>query len=240
MDNKRTKKNSLIRTIFAVVQLLVLLSIIVGIPAYIWFFKKDIITDFNSLEEASSYLLENKSKSVLIYIGIEIIQIVVSVIPGQFFQFAAGYVFGFFQGLLYSTIGVILGTTISFYIGKLMGASAVRVLLGDITDEYLRKLNSRKAYNIVFLIYLIPGIPKDIVSYIAGISNMKAKTFIIVSLLGRVPGMAGSLIIGSLYYHGHYITMGIIVAVAIVFFLLGLIYRKKISSIIDNFYEKIS
>ncbi|MFR1723166.1 VTT domain-containing protein [Emergencia timonensis] len=104
---------------------------------------------------------------------------------------------------------------------------------------FIDSLNSKKAYTIVFLIYVIPGLPKDIVSYAAGVSEMKCKPFLILSLIGRIPGMAGSLLIGSLYMKQHYIGMGIIAVLAVVAFIICIIFRKRISKYLDKFYEKI-
>lgn len=106
------------------------------------------------------------------------LQIVISVIPGQFFNLAAGYLYTFFPALLFSIIGAFLGTLISFTLAKLLGSDFVHLFFGkEKTQEYVRKLNSKKAYTVVFFLYLIPGLPKDVVSYAAGVSDMKFKPF---------------------------------------------------------------
>ncbi len=97
----------------------------------------------------------------------------------------------------------------------------------------LETLNSKKAVELVFLI-LIPGVPKDLCNYVAGLSEMKLKPFLIVSLIGRSPGMMGSLLIGRQIYTGGYVSAAVIAAVAVVLFVLGLIFRKKITVFLDN------
>ena len=235
------KKEKKVKVILSIGKLLLLILIVVAIPIYIYFFKYDFIAQFKSFEDIVSFLKAYKTESIFIYIGVQVLQIVISIIPGQAFQFAAGYLYTFFPGLIYSWIGATIGTFISFYLAKLLGRSAIHLIFGEERMNYfLERLNSRKSFTIVFLIYLIPGLPKDMVSYAAGLSDMKFKTFLILSLVGRTPGMAGSLLIGSLYLTKHYVAMSIIGGVAVVLFVLCIIYRKKLTKYIDKFYDKIS
>lgn len=234
---RKAKKTKLI---LSVLKFTILIGIVIAVPLYFYFFQRDFIEGFRSFDDIITFLETYKTQSIFIYIAVQVMQIVISVIPGQAFQFAAGYLYTFFPGLLYSIIGATLGTLISFYLAKILGKDAIHLFFGEEKMTYfIDRLNSKRAYTIVFLIYLIPGLPKDIVSYAAGISEMKFKAFLILSLIGRTPGMAGSLLIGSLYMKQHYIGMAITAALAVIAFVLCLIYRKKISGYIDRFYEKI-
>lgn len=108
------------------------------------------------------------------------------------------------------------------------------------TLEYVEKLNSKKAYMAVFLIYLIPGIPKDVVSYAAGISEMKFKAFLILSVIGRLPGMMGSIMIGSMWHKQEYFGMIALCVLAVAAFVICIIFRKKINGLLDKIYNKIT
>ena len=89
---------------------------------------------------------------------------------------------------MFSLTGAFLGTLISFMLARWLGSDFVHLFFGkQKTQDYVKKLNSKRAYTIVFLIYLIPGIPKDIASYAAGVSEMKLKPFMLLSLIGRMP-----------------------------------------------------
>ena len=92
----------------------------------------------------------------------------------------------------------------------------------------------------MFFIYLIPGIPKDVVSYAAGVSEMKLKPFMLLSLVGRLPGMMGSIMIGSMWHKEEYIGMIILAVIAASAFILCIVFRKKINRFLDEIYEKIS
>ena len=107
-------------------------------------------------------------------------------------------------------------------------------------DNYLDHLNSQKGYTIVFLIYLIPGFPKDIVGYIGGLSNMNFKAFVLFSLLGRTPAMSISILVGTLYYSKNYTALAVVITVVIVITGICILKRKKISEYIERLYKKVS
>lgn len=238
-DNiKKAKKTKLI---LSILKLTFLFAIVVAVPLYMYFFKHDFLEQFTSFQDIISYLKVYKFESIFIYIGIQVLQIVISVIPGQAFQFAAGYLYGFLPGLAFSIIGAFLGTLISFYLARILGKDAVHLFVGEErTTYFVQRLNSKRAYAMVFLLYLIPGLPKDVVSYVAGISEMKFKAFIAFSMAGRIFGMAGSLLIGAFYFKEHYIGMGIMLAVAVIAFILCVIYRNKIHMQLDKFYDRVT
>ena len=78
------------------------------------------------------------------------------------------------------------------------------------------------------------------VSYAARVSDMNFKAFMAFSMMGRLFGMSGSLLIGAFYFKRHYIGMGIIAVIAVVAFVLCIIYRKKIDRFLDKFYDKVT
>lgn len=235
---KNMKKSKLVISILKFVLLLVIL---IGIPAYLLIYQKEALHSFKTIDDAVKFLRSYNTQSILVYLGLQIIQIVISVIPGQIFQFAAGCIWGFAIGLVLSLFGAFLGSTIAFYIARFLGKDALHLFFSEEKlDYFVDRLNSKKAYLIVFLIYLIPGLPKDIMSYAAGVSEMKYKPFMILSLIGRIPGMSGSLMIGALYYTHHYVIMWIIAVIALAIFIVCFIKREALKKYIDKFYDKIS
>ena len=233
-DNKR-------KVIISVLKILLLIAIVAGIPLYIYFFQGDWLKQFEGFDDVVAYLQRYKWESVPIYIGLQVLQIVISVIPGQVFQFAAGYLYSFFPALLFSICGAFIGTTLSFYLAKMLGRDFVHLFFGrEKTHEYVQKLNSKRAYMIVLILYLIPGLPKDVVSYAAGVSEMKFKPFILLSLTGRLPGMMGSIMIGSMWNKGEYFGMIALGVIAVAAFVLCIVFRKKINQFLDKAYDKIS
>lgn len=238
--NRKEKIRRRFKVFSAIAKLLVLLFILVGIPLYIYFFQYDLIERFSSLEAVEAFFEQYKTASILVYMGMQVLQIIICIIPGQALQFAAGYMFGFWMGYLWSFIGATVGTIITYYLAKLLGHDAMHMIFGEEKiKSLLKKLNTKKAMVIIFLFYLIPGVPKDICSYAAGISEMKLKPFLIVSLVGRTPGMMGSLLIGRQMGEGYYFSAIVIAVIAVALCILGVIFRKKITVLLDKAYGRL-
>ena len=234
MNRDRLKK------LIAIAKLVLLLIIIVAIPAYIFFFHRDIIQHFQSLDDVQALFLKYRHQSMLVYFGLQILQIVICILPGQTMQFAAGYLFHFWIGFALAISGAFIGTIIAYYLARILGRDAMHMIFGEEKiNDMLQKINSKKGVAIVFLIYLIPGIPKDLCTYAAGLSEMKLKPFLILSMLGRTPGMVGSLLMGQQVNIGGYFSAGIIAACFVVMFAVGILFRKQVTNFLDGLYVKL-
>lgn len=237
---KKEKLHKKIKLFSTVLKFGLLLFILVGLPLYIYFYQPQVIDNMSSLENVNAFFSQYKTQSIFVYIGAQIAQIVICVIPGQWLQFAAGYMYGFWMGFLFSLIGAALGSVITYYLAKLLGRDAMHMIFGEAKiNEFIHKLNSKKAIIVVFLIFLIPGVPKDLCNYAAGISEMKLKPFLIVSLVGRSPGMMGSLLIGRQIQAGDYTGAIIIAVIAVILCVLGVIMRKQLTKWLDAAYNRL-
>ena len=162
------------KKIIAILKLILLVLIVAGIPAFLYLKYGSGVFSKDTAYSVIDYLRQNRKIAFLLIIGLQIIQVVICVLPGQPIQFAASYMFGVARGYLFSIIGAVIGTTISFYLAKLLGSEAMHLFFGEEkVKEYQRRLNSGRGLLIAFLIYLIPGVPKDLVSYAAGISEIR-------------------------------------------------------------------
>ena len=238
---KKAEKENKRRVIISAAKIMVLLLIVIGIPLYIWFFHGDWIKSFENIDDVVAFLEKYETQSIFVYIGLQIVQIIISVIPGQVFQMAAGYIYGFWPALLFAMTGAVAGTAISFMLAKVLGRDFLHLFFGEERmTYYIERLNSKKMYAIVFFLYLIPGIPKDMVSYAAGVSEIKFKPFLIISALGRLPGMIGCLLMGYMIMEENYAGAIVIGFFAVVAFFVCIALRKKIQVLLDRFYEKIT
>ena len=221
-------------------KLIALAVIIIGIPLYIFLFHHELLEDVSNLRNVEQWLLQYKKESALVYIGVQVLQIIICIIPGQALQVAAGYLYGFWLAFLLSIIGAFLGSVAVFYIAQFLGQDAMHILFGKrkIT-EMLDKINSKKGMLIVFVIFLIPGIPKDLCTYAAGISNMHIKPFLILSLIARSPGMMCSIAIGKEVMRGNYHSAIIIAVIVVILFVIGILFRDKVIQFFDKAYDKL-
>ena len=232
-DYSRKKK------IAAIIKFVLLLIVIAGIPAFLYLKYGSEIFSKDSADRLVAYLMANKHISALIILILQILQVIICVIPGQPIQFAASYMLGVGGGLLLSLIGAAIGATIAFYLAKLLGRDMLYLFFDkNKVQDYQRKLNSGKGLLIVLLIYVLPGVPKDLVAYVAGISEMKFKPFIIISTIGRCPGMIGSLLLGHFYGAGNYRAIGVVIIAAVIILIICFIKRKSLIKYLDKLEEK--
>lgn len=186
------------------------------------------------------YLIKNPSKlkeiimsygeyGVLVFFFMQFFQVIVFFIPGEVVQIAGGYIYGTVYGSIISLLGICAGGMASYFISRKYGKPFVYKIISKKQVKHFHKILKLGSVNyIVFLLYLIPGIPKDALAYICGISNINFKNFALYSTLGRIPGIVISAYFGSRIYTKN-TTMLIIIGVTMtVLFLLGVLKGERI------------
>ncbi len=180
-------------------------------------------------EELKDMLSSFGWKGILVFIGFQVLQVVVAAIPGEFVQIAGGYVYGTIAGTLYSLAGIVTGSVLVFTIARLIGYPVVKLF---VTPKQLEKfsfmMNSNKSEAAMFILFLIPGIPKDILTYIAGLTPVRPLKFFVIITIGRLPALLGSSFIGHNTQKGNYGMVIAVSAVAVALFAAGLIFRDRI------------
>jgi uncharacterized membrane protein YdjX (TVP38/TMEM64 family) len=164
----------------------------------------------------------------VIFIVLQALQVVVSPIPGEATGILGGYLFGQWLGLLYSTIGLTLGSIMAFGIGRWLGVHYVKNLVSAETWNRLGFIVEAEGAVLCFIVYLIPGLPKDIVCYLFGISPMPMWVFALVSGLGRIPGTWVLSAQGAHTAAGDYMQVMLVSAVAVAVALPLYYYRHRI------------
>jgi uncharacterized membrane protein YdjX (TVP38/TMEM64 family) len=124
----------------------------------------------------------------LVFIAIQTLQVIIAPIPGEMTGPVGGALFGTLWGLIYSTVGLTIGTLVCFAIGRKWGEPLVRPWLSDHHWNRMNFIVEAEGAILCFILYLIPGFPKDITAYLFGISPIPFWIFAIVSTLGRMPG----------------------------------------------------
>ncbi len=164
----------------------------------------------------------------VIFIVLQALQVVIAPIPGEATGILGGYLFGQWLGLFYSTIGLTVGSVAAFGIGRWLGAHYVKNLVSPETWNRLGFIVEAEGAVLCFIIYLIPGLPKDIVCYLFGISPMPLWVFALVSGLGRIPGTWVLSAQGAHTAAGDYMQVMLISAVAVAVALPLYYYRHRI------------
>lgn len=159
--------------------------------------KAFIASVFENPEQLKQYLLQKGQSAPWIFIGFQILQVVIAPIPGQVVALAGGFVFGMWKGLWLTMLGLTLGSFIAMGLSRLLGVKFVRRFVSQSLLNRFDNLTANGGYTTFFMIFLLPALPDDAVCFMAGLTKLKLLPLSIVCLLGRTPGMAVLSLVGN-------------------------------------------
>lgn len=164
----------------------------------------------------------------LLYIGLQILQVVLAPVPGEVSGFIGGYLFGGWRAFLYSTIGLSIGSWLAFVIGRLLSDLVHSWLEATKIYQRFNRLVSRNNFTIPFILFILPGFPKDSLSYLLGVSRMPLTAFLFVAVVGRIPGTLLLSYQGEDLQSGNYDRLVLLLLLAAAFTLPCYLYRGRI------------
>jgi len=204
---------------------LVIAAIWLAVSGDLQGFIKKITENFHNREEMRRYLRSWGAWAPLVFALIQAAQVVVAPIPGELTGVVGGFLFGTFYGTIYSSLGLTLGSLIAFLTARVVGLPLVKLVIKPETLEKFHFVTEPRGEIATLILFMIPGFPKDILSYLLGISPMRFLTFLVVCGLGRIPGTLMLGYSGSVVYKEQWRMLGIIGIVSllgfIVFYLKG-------------------
>ena len=164
----------------------------------------------------------------VIFIGLQALQVIIAPIPGELTGILGGYIFGEWVGLFYSTIGLTLGSVVAFAVGRWLGAHYVQRLVSPDVWRRLGFIVEAEGVILCFVIFLIPGLPKDMACYLFGLSPMPFWVFAVVSTLGRIPGTWILSAQGAHTASGDYVEVILLTALVVALALPLYYYRNRL------------
>lgn len=164
----------------------------------------------------------------VVFVALQALQVIIAPIPGEATGILGGYLFGEWPGFVYSTIGLTLGSVAAFGLGRWLGAPAVRRLVSPAAWGKMGFIIEAEGVVLCFIIYLIPGLPKDMICYLFGMSPMSLGMFALVSTLGRLPDTWVLSAQGAHAAAGDYVGVLLLTAVAVAVALPLYYYRYRI------------
>jgi uncharacterized membrane protein YdjX (TVP38/TMEM64 family) len=208
---------------------LVALFLIIGAGTYL-FFHYDLHAFFIDRKKAVAFIESFGSGplAVFIFICFQIGQVLAAPLPGEVTGIIGGYLYGPLFGTLYSTIGLTIGSWLAFLLARLLGLPFVeKVVSRNILDKYDYFMEHQGAL-VTFVMFLIPGFPKDALCYIMGLSHMRTRLFLIVSTTGRLFGTIMLSVGGSCVRNDQMQGLYAVIAVTVVILTLAYFYREKL------------
>ncbi len=165
----------------------------------------------------------------LVFVGMVFLQVIVALIPGEPVELMAGYMFGWLEGSLLSLAGILLGSWVVFLLVRWLGPKFAEVFF---PEKELKKLaflkDPRKSRVLAFVLMTIPGTPKDLLSYFAGLTPMKTGQWLTIVAVSRLPSLLTSTVSGAAAGEENYLLAAIVFAITILASGIGLLYYRKI------------
>jgi len=193
------------------------------------------LTDF-SQDEFRDYIRSFGAIGWFVLLGLQFLQVFVALIPGEVLETAAGYAFGPIIGTLICYIGVALASSLVFVLTRRFGVKLVEVFISREKINEMRFINTEKKRDgLIFLLFFIPGTPKDLLTYFVGLTDIKLRTFLVLSMIARIPSVItstfGGHLIGEKQYWGAILVYGItgIISISGLLIYNSIIKRKQIS-----------
>lgn len=217
----------------------ILLMIFLGVSAFITIkYGPSVTRLLNEPGRFRDWIHSFGYNGILVFIFIQILQIVIAAIPGEVVQIAGGFIYGTWLGTLYLMIGVIFGSVVVFYASRLLGYPLVQAV---VTEEKLTRLKflieNPKADIALFILFLLPGLPKDILSYIAGLTPIKPLKFLVIATLARFPALFVSAYIGTNLQTENYLMVIVFSSLAVILFFVGFYFKDQL---IDRIHKRLS
>ena len=194
-----------------------------------WYAGRPLVAFASEPERFQQWVDSQGLLAPVLFMGMVILQVVVAVIPGEPLEIAAGYAFGALEGTVLCVLGTLIGGVLVFLLVRRFGAQAVEVFFDLEKFRSLRFFHDRRRLTFwVFLVFFLPGTPKDVLCYFVGLTDMRLRTWILVSAVARIPSIITSTVGGSALGMGEYAFAAIAFLAALAISGLGLLAYRAI------------
>ncbi len=170
--------------------LIVILCIVTGIAVIAWYYAMPIMKMMRDPQIVRTWAESHGFIGRIIFISGMALQVIIAVIPAGPLEIASGFAYGPIEGALVSTLGIMLGSASAFFLVKCFGNRIIHFFFSSnrINDVKIFQ-NERSLNRLTFIVFLVPGTPKDLLTYILGLTNMPMGTFLIITTLARIPSI---------------------------------------------------
>ena len=190
-----------------------------------WFIGRPMVKFVSEPQKFRDWVDSHGIWGMLAFLGMQVLQIIVAIIPGEPLEIGAGYAFGIVEGTLLCMLGILIGSTLIFLFTRKFGMIVLDTLFGKEKIDSIRFLkDSKRLTFIAFILFFIPGTPKDILTYFGGVTKIKLSTWMIISTVARFPSVISSIVGGNALGEKNYTFAIIVFAVTGVVSIIGLIF----------------
>ena len=210
----------------------IILLLVLAFSVAVYFLAGKPLIEFISEPSAfKAWVGEHGFFAYIAFVLMTVFQIIIAFIPGEPFELAAGYAFGGFIGTLLCIISSVIGCTIVFGLTRKFGMPLVELFFGKEKIDKLKFLkNSKKRNIVIFLLFFIPGTPKDIITYFVGLTDIKLWQWLLICSVAKLPSIVTSTVSGGALGQQKYVTAIVFLGATAIISAVGvLIYNKLIA-----------
>ncbi len=179
-------------------------------------------------ERLLAFIDDHLAYAAFIFIGLQALQVVAAPVPGEVTGFVGGLLFDPWWAIALSTLGLTLGSWLAFVLARLMGRPLVESLVRAETMRRYDYVMRHKGLFLAFLMFLIPGFPKDILCYILGLGHMRTRDFLAVSVSGRLLGTVLLTLGGSYFRAERWTALFVVIGIGLGIVLAVMVYRRRL------------
>ena len=169
---------------------------------------------------------------------LQVLQVVVAPIPGEVTGLLGGFLYGPILGTIISTIGLTIGSYLAFVLSRILGRPFVEKFVPELALKRFDYLLNQKGVFLVFLLFLIPGTPKDYLCYILGLGHLSALEFIAIGGVGRLFGTSLLSFGGNFIRLDQYGRFFILLGVAVMGVVVALAYKDRLEKLFREWHER--
>lgn len=191
----------------------------------------DVYAWLSNPDAVHAFVDEHAVLSRLALLVINTLQIVVAVLPGEPVELASGYAFGFWEGTALCLAASAIGSTVVFWAVRRRGREVVGLFFKEEQIERFEWMrNARRLELIMLIVFLIPGTPKDVLTYVAGLTTMRFDALLAIATLGRIPSIVTSTVAAAAFGTGQYGVMVVSIVLAGILVVAGAWIYKKVEA----------
>lgn len=230
------KRRSLVRKRIAVIVGLV--ALLAGIGALWMLYGPDLLAFVSDAPRFRAWVDDTGAASRLAFVAANMAQVVIAFLPGEPLELAAGYAFGFWEGTLWCLVASALGTTLVMLLVRSFGMRIVSLFFPPEKITSMRWLRDARRFELLlFLCFLIPGTPKDLLTYVAGLGTSPIWRIVALTTAGRIPSIISSTLVAGAFGDGNYLGAAVVAVLTVVLAGLGVLAYRRLSAkhvVIEN------
>lgn len=224
MSRKRFDVLGMIENYLPVIIFIIIMAVLTVV---FWPYIVELSTD-EGREAFKSFVDDMGFGGWLITLGIQLLQIFIALIPGEPVELMLGYVWGPWLGTITCLIGVFIGTAVIYLAVRKLGMPFVKKMVGtDDLTRYKFLSDKNKVELTVFILFFIPGTPKDALTYIAPIAPINPVKYLLIATFARIPSIVTSTILGDSIAQGDYLMAVIVFVITAAISVSGIIFGNR-------------